>query len=364
MEKYLKDRKYYENLYDRYTVEECRSLEKRFTPDEEDLKKEIKDANGNEITREEKLGQFNRMQLVALYFLKGEKYVNREKTINEWMDRDKKRDEYFESAKPPALVRCVECITPMEVELKSLDLGLETPDRILFIFRCPSCRKGKGIYDNGEEYKHEDPCPRCNTNMIKTHERKEHTIKTTYSCPFCKHEYFDSYTLTVETEKKQNPDDEKQLAADKLRFCMSETEGQKYEDEKVRLESLKDVVDKIKEREENKDLYDKVNKIQKITIGEAKKMLGEEFVKNNFIDFNFEKPEIGRHVFVSFSTVDDKKGREEYDSKQELKRIIKNVLENTNWRLSSDGIQYRIGFLSGRLRVYETEKELIDLYKK
>lgn len=131
----------------------------------------------------------------------------------------------------------------------------------------------------------------------------------------------------------------------------------------MRLDSLKNLVDNIKEREENKDLYDKVKKIQKITIGEAKKILGEEFVKNNFIDFNFEKPEIGRHVFVGFSAVDNKKGREEYDSRQELKKVINEALKNTNWRLSSDGIQYRIGFLTGRLRVYETEEDLVKLVK-
>lgn len=37
------------------------------------------------------------------------------------------------------------------------------------------------------------------------------------------------------------------------------------------------------------------------------------------------------------------------------------MLEDTNWRLTSNGITYRLDYLSGRLRAYESEEELKKL---
>lgn len=37
---------------------------------------------------------------------------------------------------------------------------------------------------------------------------------------------------------------------------------------------------------------------------------------------------------------------------------------DTNWRLMTDGISYRTGILTGRLRAYETEEDLLRLVKK
>lgn len=48
-------------------------------------------------------------------------------------------------------------------------------------------------------------------------------------------------------------------------------------------------------------------------------------------------------------------------SQKEMKKLITNILENTNWRLMSGGVSYRIGIVSGRLRAYESEEETITL---
>jgi hypothetical protein len=55
---------------------------------------------------------------------------------------------------------------------------------------------------------------------------------------------------------------------------------------------------------------------------------------------------------------------DEYNSKQKLKKLIQSSLESTTWRLMSDGISYRLELLSGRIRVYEDEKDLVKLIKK
>jgi hypothetical protein len=44
-----------------------------------------------------------------------------------------------------------------------------------------------------------------------------------------------------------------------------------------------------------------------------------------------------------------------------LKKLIQKALEDTNWRLMSEGISYRLGYLKGRLRAYESEEDLKKL---
>lgn len=70
---------------------------------------------------------------------------------------------------------------------------------------------------------------------------------------------------------------------------------------------------------------------------------------------------MGRFVAVPFTTQDEKTEREEYDSRKQLKKLIDKTLEKTNWRPMRDDIRYGVGYLSGRLRCYETEDDLVKL---
>lgn len=53
-----------------------------------------------------------------------------------------------------------------------------------------------------------------------------------------------------------------------------------------------------------------------------------------------------------------------YDSKNNLRRLIKKTLEKTNWRLTSEGVDYRLGYLRGKLKGYEEESDIIELIRK
>jgi hypothetical protein len=52
------------------------------------------------------------------------------------------------------------------------------------------------------------------------------------------------------------------------------------------------------------------------------------------------------------------------DSRTHLKKLITTALADTNWRLMSEGVRHRLGYLSGRLRAYESEDELRKLVEK
>ncbi len=73
---------------------------------------------------------------------------------------------------------------------------------------------------------------------------------------------------------------------------------------------------------------------------------------------------MGRDVFVGFSCLESKSDREDYDSRKTLKKLVDSILRDTNWRLASDGISYRLGYLNGRVRAYEGEEALKELVIK
>lgn len=66
-------------------------------------------------------------------------------------------------------------------------------------------------------------------------------------------------------------------------------------------------------------------------------------------------------MILGFSLQDAKSGRGEYESHHELQKLLKDALSPTNWRLMSDGVSYRLGFLQGRLRGIEGEEKLKEL---
>lgn len=72
---------------------------------------------------------------------------------------------------------------------------------------------------------------------------------------------------------------------------------------------------------------------------------------------------MGRFVIIEFTINDASDDRYERDSQNTLKKTIITALKDTNWRLMSDGVSYRLGILSGRLKAYENITDLFDLIK-
>ena len=115
------------------------------------------------------------------------------------------------------------------------------------------------------------------------------------------------------------------------------------------------------EKEKNKKLYEKLAKIKRLTVAGLQELLTVVLKKEGYINLEFYKPEIGKNIIINFTVQDNKTDRGEYDSRIQLQRILKSTLEETNWRLMSEGVYYRLGILSGRLRGYESEEDLLKL---
>lgn len=363
MIKYLKDDFYYNDLYDLGTIEECLWWENSFL--NSDLNKDVKNKK---MTPQQQGALKRHMADFMLYFIKGQRYKRKSETIREWISRDRERDEKLENAPIPSVL-CETCHKPMICDHKHLDWNIDKPDRVLFFLSCKPCKTIKFIYDNGEERISKPlPCPKCGGELElieeKRNERVFAWISKCTSCDFTETKIED-FTKNEKERKQKEKSDQETLQKYRARFCLSDKEGQEFITFTINMEEIQKIMEKEKEKEKHKDLYDKVAKIKRLTIVELEKLLSESLEKEGYIKLELSTPEFGQYVIIGFTIRDSQEGRDEYDSRNHLKRLINKTLLETNWKLmATDGITYRLGFLYGRLKAYESEEDLLKLVKK
>lgn len=241
-EKHLKPEIYYSDMYDRYTVEQLRRSEKFFK------NTKIPPLKGEE--KEEFLRAKAWMENISLYFERGGRYANKKKTVQEWMDKDRERDELYETAEAPKGIRCLTCRNLMKPTTKDLWTGLDKPDRVLFMYECPNkCLPHRAFFNDGEEFRTKpNLCPHCSTKLNEKSKDTGEKLITESLCPNCK------YTNTEElkwTHKEEVQIDEK-FAEDRDRFCMTEEEGKEFGQAKTQVEQMGKLVDEWKEEEKNR----------------------------------------------------------------------------------------------------------------
>lgn len=349
---YLKPKQYYEDLYDRATVTRCRwiedfhknyklpeKLEKRGSP--EDLQK-IHNITLN----------------FDLMFNTGERYLDREKTIQEWIDRDTARENLYQNAEAPESIYCLTCkevMTPTSRILWDLE---SQGERVLFMYDCPKgCMPRRSFFHDGEEWKGKPRvCESCGGTTVLANKTTKKKSVTTETCQKCGKVEVDEYEFKTKEDK---PDEHYQR--DKERFCLSAEKGAEYVETKEWFRNLETLMKDFKEREDHKDEYDAVKKLEKLTLVQLEKKLTPAIEAEGYVHLVLDKPEIDRDVRVGFTAQDEKDKREEFTSRSKLKKTIEKELETTNWRLMSEGVSWRLGILTGRLRGYEHEEDLLKL---
>lgn len=349
MSEYLKNESYYSECYDRMTIEECERWENKEKVSIENPGTE------EEIKKQKEIIVNNFAVAFGLRFVKGERYLQKEVTLRRWMERDRAKDEKLENAIEPKGIRCINCrSSAMTCISRDLMTDSKNEESVLFMFQCGRCGKKRAYWENGTEWNpRPNPCPKCRTEMNAERSREGNVIETVLSCPACSHKEADIMDFGVKKDAV-DPDFETK----RKKYCLSEEEGKEYASAKITMEQVSDFMKKWKEKEENKDLYDAIGNIKKLTVSELGKLLKPIVEKAGYSKLEFEKPDKQKDVILGFGLQDDKLDRNERESSHELKKIIEKTLEGTNWRLMSDGVNYRLGFLTGRLRGTEGEDNL------
>lgn len=362
---YIKERQYYEDLYDKHTVEHarwgivhydnfCVELDKKIQKDDK------LDRPGNAIV----LNAFF-MQAVGEKLL--HRYEERTKTIDDWMIRDSAKDDQLASARlssEPTYQHCGKQglrITDKSLMHRSEEYKYDDPEEVLFMLKCPHCDKVSAFWEDGVVWKPKpNLCPKCKAEMSHATKPTKKALTFTYLCPSCQYSYKDKIDNTIK-EEQPDPDYEK----DRDYYCLNDEKFRHHLFEIRRgFEEFARLGKELQEKADNKHIYDAVKEMKKPKIAELIPLLSEPLEKAGYIEFHLDKPEMGRDVYVGFSCLDSKSDRDDYDSRKTLKKLVDKTLLDTNWRLMSDGISYRLGYLNGRVKAYEGEEALKALVVK
>lgn len=304
---FLKDDSYYNDLYDRQTVEECRNVEKRF-------------AEAAVGTPVEQAWQ-NLLVKAALYFVRGECYARKFDTVAFWREKDRQRDRQLAQARIPRGIRCVACFADMLCEEKDLH-DREDVEQVLFYFICPKCDARRAFFEDGAEYRRKKVfCTQCQAEAKTVYQRTGKEISVVTTCPKCGKVETESLTI------QKPPASDEKYAADRERFCMSEEEGREYDSYRVGFERSQREQAEHELRQKRQSLFDEISKLKKLTVVDLQNILIPALERERFIRLDLGMPAIKRDVQMSFCVQDAKPGRSDRDSIKELKAAIAKALE-------------------------------------
>ncbi len=353
--KYLNDEQHYIDRYDLHTIEECIDAVKMF---QEVYKKSLTSEELKDLSEEEKLRNVNLMLGRHLFVIKGKRYEKKQETIQRWMEDDKLKQDKQDLTPTPEGVICPLCNGSMSFNSsKHLEYSYDSPIlRMMFLFKCSKCEKQQWVYDDGEiRVSKPDLCPKCRKELDVTGSRKGKVITTLYKCKHCGYSKKDILDLAKsdeehkkweEEQKKKDDEGKKLLEKYRAEFCLSDKEGKEYVETLEAMEVANVVHDEEMQKYDD-PVYERVSKLKKTTIVDLEKLLIEPLEKAKYTKLSFEKPEIGQYVIVPFTLQDNDSSRRDRTSVSELEKLIKESLEDTNWRLLSNSVMYRLGYLEG-----------------
>jgi len=175
----------------------------------------------------------------------------------------------------------------------------------------------------------------------------------TDTCSGCGDVIIDEYD--IEPIKPINEEERK-------KYCTDWIKRKSFNEDVEDLIDFAMLFDKQKSEKEIKEYYE-VDKIEKINVPKLEARLAKIAEELEFTKFNFDNTTTKGFVIASFS-VQDPSDRAQKDSINELTTGLKESLFLTNWRLMSDGIDYRLGVLSGRLKAFEDDEGLLKIAKE
>lgn len=363
---YLHDEQYYIDLYDLLTIRECLQIIEfgREVYKESENKDEFKKA-----TDEEKQKAFNYIINSKLFVEKGERYRRKAQRISEMIERDRKKQDFYDSTSEPSNITCNTCGTRLFSETKILEDYMDTSMRVLFFFPCKTCKTKRGVYNTGEEFESKPQlCPKCNSEIKESHvikgKRDNKVITWKRKCTKCKfhEEEVDDFAKKRAERKKKEDEDKKLLTKYRDEFCLTEKDGKEYIETIEKMKYANEVFEEEVRKYDDR-AYQQAVKVNKLGIVELEKKLSELFEKERYIKLSFDKPEIGQFVIVPFTVQDADSSRKGHESTSNIEKILKPAIEETNWRLLSNSLSYRLGYVSGQLKGYEQEEDILKLFK-
>src|SRR6266567_8488641 len=172
---YRKPDQYYIDSYDRDTIEDLKTKEK----------KEQEELAGADDPKK-------RAEIIAQHAIANDSFCNsgifrsreRKNYIEQMIRRDENMDRLVERTAVPKGIYCKTCNTHMEFCEHFFDVA-DIP--MLFVFECPAGHAPRrAIYPGGREYFFpKDKCKKCGFEILRKTKKFKRKIVITYSCAMC-----------------------------------------------------------------------------------------------------------------------------------------------------------------------------------
>ncbi len=360
---YLKDKQYYINRYDLLTIKECLKVVEIFR---DIYQTGLNDKELKDVPKNDKYSDTTKIMYWMLWMTQAQEYKHKKEGINEWMEADRIKQEKYDNAIEPQNIHCPSCKAEMQAtNTKHLEDYSDLPMRVMFLFRCSKCKKQEWVYDDRKiRVSKPDLCPKCGKEIKVKHTKKGQVITWVRKCNSCGHseKEVDNFEKRNQEYLQREQGDKKLLEKYRTDFCLTDKVGEKYLFELEAMEYAQQIQEEAQQKYNN-SAYAQISKIKKLTIVNLEKLLTDILEKAHYTKLSFSSPEIGQFIFAPFTLQDADTSRRSNISTSTLEKLLKTSLENTNWRLT-DSVDYRLGFLSGRLKGYEREEDLLRLYEK
>lgn len=359
--KYLQDYSYYEDLYDIHTIEQCLNWFNGMKAGMEKHRSEFVPEPPHHTDFDHEV---LKVCSYTVNTLAAERYRHKKETIRDWMDKDKIKQDFFDSAIPEDPI-CEKCGSLMQVIDKTLHDYLDKPTKVSFIYECLKCKARIIRYSDGSPWDYQKPtCPECGGALKDKCTEKKEVLTITSSCKSCKYKTIDvtDFKKSREEREKEEKRSKWLLQEYKEQFCLNDSNGP----EALRsIDGISRLVKEWRERDkkEANPVYQKVKQLKTLKFNQLKELIAKSVDAEGYADLQFQAPEMGRNVIIPFTLSDSHSDRHEYGSRNNLRKLLIKSLEHTNWRLMSEGISYRLGILSGRLKAYESEEDLMKIVK-
>lgn len=348
MEKYKKEKQYYIDKYDRETIRILKKMENEAHEKGEEL---IADMD------------FMRHLLImdgmwkpdtAFYEKAATRAQLKDDIIRQWMFDDEQCDRLVERHSTPEGIKCNVCNTRMWFNGHIFN---ENNASILFAFKCPKDHKPqKIVYPNGDEcFFPKKKCVKCRGEIESTSVKDKNLIICKDKCLDCGYEIIDEFDMGFLSEEDI---DEKE----REKYCTDFKSRKTFAESLMEVARVAESIQREKTEQQIKEEY-RIDQIEKPNIPQIELRLSKLTEELGYVKFQLGQPDMDRHIVVEFS-VQDPTVRTDRESELLLMKSINENLFPTCWRLMSQGVSYRMGYITGKLKAYTDDEGLLKIGKE
>ena len=294
---YLRDLQYYEDQYDLYTIKEClRHVDLlRNTSKEIHTRKEL-----DHLSEGEKDNQFGMLGNWLLMNVKIQRYKDRESRIEEWVQKDREKQNLQDNTPEPKNIMCTKCNRKMIGIDRHLSSFIDSPDRVLFFFKCDDCNSRKLVYENGEERERKPQlCELCNSELIIDLQEDKGIETWTTSCTSCDYQEVETVDRKLEEQKRKKEDSDNKNLLKKYRntYCLGKEEAESLIQSIEELRFANEVYRHELQKYDTPE-YHQVHNLRKLNVSQIEELLNNEIETAEFGRLTFETPVLGRYIEV------------------------------------------------------------------